>query len=337
MSLYCGIDLHSNNNYMAILNEKLIPVHQCRYNNEMPAVLEALEPFRDDLVGIAVESTPNWYWFVDGLTDTGYKMHLTNTFKSKQYDGLKYSDDRHDARWLARLLCLGILPEGYIYPRKDRPWRDLLRRRAFLVRSRTAQILSIKSLCAQYGMRARTSDVKRWTGNDVEELLGDPQVSLSVNALRCVAKVMTAQIVRIEKQVVGHAELREEFRLLRTARGIGEAIALTIMYEIGEISRFPKVGIFASYSRCVSSGRFSNGKLKDPGEKRNGNPYLSLAFTEAAHFANRFEPLAKRFYDRKRTQTNSIVAIRALANKMARGSYYVMRDQVPFEPKLALG
>ena len=71
---------------------------------------EALEPFRNDLVGIAVESTPNWYWFVDGLTDAGYKMHLTNTFKSKQYDGLKYSDDRHDARWLARMLCLGILP-----------------------------------------------------------------------------------------------------------------------------------------------------------------------------------------------------------------------------------
>lgn len=337
MPLYCGIDLHSNNNYMAVLDEKLNPVHQHRYRNEMPTVLEALEPFRDDLVGIVVESTPNWYWFVDALTDAGYKLHLANTFKAQQYDGLKYSDDRHDARWLARMLCLGILPEGYIYPREDRAWRDLLRRRAFLVRKRTAHILSLQSLCSQYGKRVSGSKIKRWTARDVTDLFNDPQVSLAMDALRCVAKVMTAQILRIEKKVVGHAKLREEFKLLRTARGIGEAIALTIMYEVGEISRFPKVGNFSSYSRCVKGGRFSNGKLKGAGEKRNGNPYLSWAFTEAANFANRYEPLAKRFYDRKRTKTNSIVAIRALANKMARGCYYVMRDQVPFEPKLAFG
>ena len=121
------------------------------------------------------------------------------------------------------------------------------------------------------------------------------------------------------------------------ARGIGEVIALTIMCEVGDIRRFAKVGNFASYCRCVKSERLSNGKRKGSGNKRNGNPYLSWAFTEAAHFAVRFEPLAKRFYDRKARATNRIVAIRALANKMARACYYVMRDQVAFEPHKIFG
>jgi hypothetical protein len=110
-----------------------------------------------------------------------------------------------------------------------------------------------------------------------------------------VVKVLTAQIRHLEKEVVAHVKLREEFQLLRTARGIGEAIALTIMCEVGDIRRFPKVGNFASYCRCVKSERLSNGKRKRAGNKRNGNPYLSWAFTDAAHFAVRFEPRAKSF------------------------------------------
>jgi transposase len=158
-----------------------------------------------------------------------------------------------------------------------------------------------------------------------------------MNSLLRVTKVLSAQIRRIEKAVTAEAKLREEFRLLRTVQGIGEAIALTIMCEVGDIHRFRKVGNFASYCRCVSTARISNAKRKGSGNKRNGNPYLSWAFTEAAHFAIRFEPLARRFFDRKAAQTHRLVAIRALANKLARACYYVMRDQVPFEPTRAFG
>jgi transposase len=182
-----------------------------------------------------------------------------------------------------------------IYPRQERPWRDLLRRRAFLVRSRSAQLLGIHALLEQYTGKSFTASVmKRWTGPDIEEQVRDPQVALAAIAMQRVVKVLTAQIRHLEKEVVGHVKLRDEFRLLRTARGIGEAIALTIMCEVGDIRRFAKVGNFASYCRCVKTERLSNGKRKGAGNKRNGNPYLSWAFTEAAHFAVRFEPRAKR-------------------------------------------
>ena len=338
MGLYCGIDLHSSNSQIVLLDEKLETVVERRQRNELGEIVQLLEPHREKLVGIAVESTRNWYWLVDGLMQAGHRCHLANTSAIQQYEGLKYTDDRHDARWLARLLALGILPEGYIYPREERPWRDLLRRRAFLVRSRTAQLLGIHALLEQYtGQSFTTNVMKRWTGPDIEEQVRDPRVALAAIAMLRVVKVLTAQIHHLEKEVVGHVKLRDEFQLLRTARGIGEAIALTIMCEVGDIRRFAKVGNFASYCRCVKTERLSNGKRKGAGNKRNGNPYLSWAFTEAAHFALRFEPRAKSFFDRKSRATNKIVANRALANKMARACYYVLRDQVPFEPQKAFG
>jgi len=338
MSLYCGIDLHSTNCQVVVLDQSLVTVAERRHRNDLEEILKFLEPHREELVGIAVESTRNWYWLVDGLMDAGHRLHLANTSAIQQYEGLKYTDDRHDARWLARLLALGILPEGYIYPRQERPWRDLLRRRAFLVRSRTSQLLAIHALFEQYtGRSVKGNEIKQWTATAIKEQIEDPRVALAVTAMRRVVDVMTAQIRLVEKEVVGYAKLRKEFEVLRTARGIGEAIALTIMCEVGDIRRFRKVGNFASYCRCVKTERLSNGKRKGAGNKRNGNPYLSWAFTEAAHFAIRYEPRAKSFYERKRLATNRIVAVRALANKMARGCYYVLRDQIPFEPQKAFG
>ena len=87
---------------------------------------------------------------------------------------------------------------------------------------------------------------------------------------------------------------------LQTVWGIGKILALTMMYEVGEISRFKKVGNFASYCRLVKTARLSAGKRKGSGNARNGNPYLSWAFSEAAHFAVRYHLPAKKYFQRKR-------------------------------------
>jgi transposase len=135
----------------------------------------------------------------------------------------------------------------------------------------------------------------------------------------------------IEKEVLSQIKLRKEFKLLLTIPGIGNILALTIMLEVGDISRFPQVGNYSSYCRCVRSERLSNGKKKGENNKKNGNRYLSWAYVEAANFAIRFCPKAQRFYQRKKAKTNGVVAIKALANKIARASYYVMRDQVAYD------
>ena len=115
--------------------------------------------------------------------------------------------------------------------------------------------------------------------------------------------------------------------------GIGEILSLTIMYEAAGIARFASAGDFASYARCVDATRTSNGKKKSENNGKNGNRYLAWAFVEAAHFAVRSYPEAKRYYDRKSAKTNTIVATKAIAHKLARACFYVLRDQVPFDPK----
>jgi transposase len=118
---------------------------------------------------------------------------------------------------------------------------------------------------------------------------------------------------------------------LTTIPGVGAILGMTIALETGDIGRFPAVGHYASYCRCVKSEKLSNGKKKGEGNAKSGNQYLSWAFSEAAHFAVRYQPLAKRFFDRKQRKTNGIVAIRSVAHKLARAAYYMLRDQVPFD------
>jgi transposase len=133
MAMYCGIDLHSNNSYVAVQDERHRDRGCRRLPNDLGAVVQYLERYRPELKTIAVESTYNWYWLVDGLIAEGFDVRLVNTTKAANYSGLKYTDDKHDARWIAHLLVLGILPEGYIMPPKERSLRDLLRRRTVMV------------------------------------------------------------------------------------------------------------------------------------------------------------------------------------------------------------
>jgi transposase len=333
MALYCGIDLHSTNCWITIIDKERKVIRETKVGNDLEAILRFLAPDRAEIEGIAVESTFNWYWLVDGLMDAGYQLHLTNTWAIKQYEGLKYTDDRHDARWLAHLLSLGILPEGFIYPKQERVVRDLLRRRTFLVHKRTSFLLSMRGAFeCRTGMRTTSDDVKKWTPADVEQHIDDPLAALGITCLLEPMAVLSDQIKILEKEALKRAKVRNEFRRLQSVWGIGKILGLTIMYEVGDVGRFAKVGNFASYCRLVKSDRFSNGKRKGSGNSKNGNPYLSWAFSEAAHFAVRYYEPAKKFVQRKRAKTNGIVAIRALAHKLARASYYVMKDQVDFDP-----
>ena len=164
MPLYGGIDLHANNSVVVLLSEQDQVVYQKRLANHLPTILDLLAPHHDAITGLVVESTYNWYWLVDGLMDAGYRVHLANPAAIQQYSGLKYTDDHSDARWLAHLLRLGVLPEGYIYPKAQRPVRDLLRKRSHLVEQRTANVLSIQQFplmtCEPYTTIVADSSVR---------------------------------------------------------------------------------------------------------------------------------------------------------------------------------
>jgi len=332
MELYAGMDLHARNTYVGIMDSNYTRIFKKRVANDLGLIVNTLEPFREDLRGIVVESTYNWYWLVDGLMDAGHGcVHLANPSAIKQYEGLKYTDDRHDAFFLAHLLALGILPEGYIYPKEERPVRDLLRKRSFLVKQRTEHIHSLQSMIERHtAQRLNGNEVKKLYLPDLERIFEEHYVVLSARANNATITFLTEQIQQIEKAVKEKVKLKESFKLLLTVPGIGEILALTIMLEVGDIHRFPTVGDFASYARSVPTDRLSNGKSKGKGNRKNGNRYLGWALVEACHFARRFYPKFRSYYQRKAATTNPFVATKAICNKLARICYYVMRDQVRF-------
>ena len=332
MKTYAGIDLHSSNNYIVVIDENDKRLFEKRLPNTLEEILLVFEKFKKTLTGVVVESTYNWYWLVDGLKAAGFKIHLANPAAIQQYSGLKHAGDKWDSFWLAHLLRLGILPEGYVYPKEQRPVRDLLRRRLLFVKQRTTQILSLQSMITRnIGLRMSGNAIKKLNAEDAEKLFADPYLVFTAQQNIKTIEFMKFIIRDIEKEVLKIAELSPEFIKLKTFPGIGKILALTIMLEVGDIGRFHKVGDYSSYCRCVKSERISNGKKKGENNKKNGNKYLAWAYVEAANFGIRSSPEAQSFYQRKKAKRNGIVAIKALSNKIARASYYVMRDKVDYD------
>jgi transposase len=338
MELYAGIDLHSNNSVVLVLDENDRVVYQKRLPNSLDRIVQALSGSAAPIKGVAVESTFNWYWLVDGLQAAGYVVHLVNTAAVKQYDGLKHSGDFEDAHHLAHLLRLGILPTGYIYPREERALRDLLRKRSQMVRTRTAQILSMQNLLARnLGTQTSGNQLKKFDDAAIDALDFLPEQKLAIKANLAVMTCADQEVDTIEREVIKRAKLREDYQQLLTVSGIGKILALTIALETGDVKRFATAGNFASYARMVDSRRESNGKTKGAGNTKCGNKYLAWAFIEAAHFAVRYNESIKRFYQKKCARTLAVVAIKAVAHKLARVSFHVMHDGVPFDVKRAFG
>jgi transposase len=332
MELYAAIDLHSNNSVLVVTDAEDHVVFAKRLRNELQMIVAALRGCSGEVRAVAVESTYNWYWLVDGLREAGFEVRLVNTAAVKQYDGLKRGDDFSDAKHLAQLLRLGILPLGYICPPELRAVRDLMRKRAQLVRQRTAQILSIHNLLARnLAKSVKGDDIKKLEDADIDELglLEDQKRALRANV--AVMRCLEEQVRLLERAILAKGRLRSEFHGLKTVSGIGDVLALTIALETGDIRRFASAGKYASYARMVDSRRESNGKTKGVGNRKCGNQHLSWAFIEAAHCAIRYDASVRRFYQRKRAKGLAVIAVKAVAHKLARACYHIMRDGVPYD------
>ena len=174
------------------------------------------------------------------------------------------------------------------------------------------------------------SKIKRLPNLEAKQLLKSSDLYIQASHQLSIIRCFGQEIDAIEKAIKSRVGLNKQFAILKTIPGIGEILGLTIMLEIGDIGRFESVGNYSSYCRCVASRKTSNDKKKGEGNRKNGNKYLGWAYVEAANFMRRFCPEAQKFYQRKEAKTNKIVAVKALSNKIARASYYMMRDQAPF-------
>ena len=330
--LMAGIDLHSNNLFCAIVDMNGKRVFEKKLPCDLESVLQALKPFQKRLEKVAVESTYNWYWLVDGLQDDGYPVVLANPAAMQQYDGLKHADDKSDGFFLAEMLRLDILPTGHICDRQVRPVRDLLRRRMGLVHKRTSLILSLKSLHTRMtGRDLGTGRIKAMEPAEAEKLFEHPADQLITRLDLQLVEQLGRSIQQIESAILARVKSLPHYRVLQTMPGVGKVLGLTITLETVDPRRFASPGDYASYCRCVDSRRMSNGKKKGENNGKCGNKYLAWAFVEAANFAQRHDAACRKFYDRKKAQVNGVVATKALACKLAKAAWHMMSGNKPYD------
>jgi transposase len=316
-----GIDLHSNNVVIGIMDMDGKRVVSRKLPCQLNQVLGFLAPFKKRMERVAVESTYNWYWLVDGLRAQRYSVALANQAGMQQYSGIKHADDTNDAFFLAELLRLGILPVGHIYDERLRPVRDLLRRRLMLVHQRTALMLSFKSLYTRTTGQAMTlGELKSMKIKAAQELYEHPANQLIAGLQIKQIEELSASISKIEKAVMACVKELPAYSKLTTLPGVGIILGMTITLEVGDIGRFKHPGEFASYSRTVAAKRTSNQKSKGENNSKCGNKYLAWAFVEAANFSRRFDEQCRKWYDRKAAKTSNVIATKALACKLAKAA-----------------
>jgi len=344
-TLYGGIDLHSSNSYCGIIDKADKWVVHRRLPNKIELVKSFFDSYKEELEGIVIESTYNGYWVVDGLMEAGYKVKLgnpskmgdydglknpndkTNPSKMGDYDGLKNPNDKTDTMWLAKMLRLGILPQSYIYPKKDRPMRDLLRRRTLFVHTRSKVLNSMEHqfqtwLCVRIGKR----HLVELTEDQLYILFNEKSLCLSVSSGIEIIKTIDRQVKEIEKTLYAHLKETEMVKRLRILPGIDKILAMTIALEIGAINRFKSVKNYLSYCRLVESKKISNKKKKGNGNRKCGNGILRWAYAEAAVHALKRERV-NRYYHRLKKKKGSPKAFAIIASKIARVSYKIMTDE----------
>ena len=323
--LIAGMDLHSNNVVIGVINHDGKRVAHRKLECDLKQVTQFLKPLKPQLQSMAVESTFNWYWLVDGLRAADYPIDLANPAKIEQYNGLKHADDKDDAFHLVELQRLDILPKAYVYDPELRPVRDLLRRRGNLVQQRTALLLSFKSLYARTtGQSLDLSEAKTMEPKQAPQLYEHPANQLIAQVQAEHIQALGKSISRIEKGVLASAREIPLYEKLLTIPGIGRILGMTITMEVGDVHRFKTNGDFASYCRMVDAKRLSNGKCKADNNQKCGNKYLAWAFVEAAHYARRHDEHCRRWYDRKAAKTSKVIATKALGCKLAKAAWHVM-------------
>jgi len=328
---YVGVDLHTRTIQICVVNEEGFKVAEGNLGNCLSAVLQFLSPFEPGETEVVVESTINWYWLVDGLMDRGYTVKLAHTLGLYMITGAKVKTDRRDAHKLARLLRLGEIPEGYIYPAATRPQRDLLRRRVGLVQERASMYSSTRVQLIKHNLNTISlNTLKQLKDADIDAMpMPDETKWYCRMTLERIA-LISSHIAEIDDALKEAGIKDPHFLSLLTLPGVHYTLALIIYYEAGDVSRFGDSRHFASYCRLVPSIAESGGKSKRGRGSKQGNPNLKYAFTQAANISVRYYPALRAFRDRhmnkRKGNATKMIANCILAHKLATCAFHILRD-----------
>jgi transposase len=334
---YCGIDLHARKMYLCVLDQNgEIRLHR-NIDTDREAFLKAIEPYREDVV-VAVECMFTWYWIADLCQKEGIAFVLGHALYMKAIHGGKAKNDKIDSQKIAVLLRGGMIPQSYVYPEKMRATRDLMRRRNHLMRKRAELIAHIQNTNSQYNLDDPFGFIAKpyqRRGKDIVGAFADPAVKKSMEVNLKVIETLDLLLGDLERSILRLAQNHDpiSYALLQSVYGIGRIGALTILYEIEDIKRFPRVQDFVSYARLVKCEKSSAGKSYGTGGNKIGNAHLKWAFSEAAVLFLRGNDPAKKWFEKLTRRHGKGKALSILAHKLGRAVYFMLKNKEAFDQK----
>jgi len=330
---YCGIDLHARSMYLCIQNQEGNVVLHRNIDAKPEPFLKAIRPYKDDIV-VGVECIFTWYWLADLCAQHDIPFILGHALYMKAIHGGKAKNDRIDSRKIAALMRGGTFPMAYVYPAKMRATRDLLRRRNHLTRKRADLLSHIQNTNSQYNMEPFAKNISyKQNRSGVLEQFTDPDVRMSMEADLELITQLEKQRSKLELYITKNANNHDPQALyrLRSIPGIGPVLSLVILYEIGDINRFPRVQDFSSYARLVKCAKESAGKRSGTGGSKIGNAHLKWAFSEAAVLFLKGNPEGMKYKKRLVQKHGKGKALSILAHKLGRAVYYILKRDQAFD------
>lgn len=332
---YCGIDLHARSLYVCIIDQN---GETCLHKeiSASPDKLNALlEPYIGQVV-VGVECMHCWYWVSDFCEEQGIDFILGHALYMKAIHGGKAKNDRIDSFKIANLIRGGNFPLAYVYPKAMRATRDLLRRRIKMVRLGANLKAHVANTTSQYNLPVNGVNLKNVTAREqVRHAFPDEVVQKNVNLDLAMIASYASELDKVERYIEKQARQHNPraLHLLRTVSGIGKILALTILYEIGDIRRFESVQNFASYSRLVKCKAESAGKTYGTSGNKIGNAHLKWAFSEAAVLYLRGNDEAKRYLQKLQRRMSKAKALSVLAHKLGRCVYFMLKNETVFDER----
>ena len=334
-SYYCGVDLHARTMYLCILDRTGEVLLHKNIKSKPELFLDAIAPYRDELV-VAVECMFCWYWLADLCETENIPFVLGHALYMKAISGAKTKNDRRDAERIAMLVRSGMFPQAYVYPKSYRATRDLLRRRMHLMRKRSELLSHIKNTKHQYNLPDFEKSISykrnRVTLSEHFAHLDDSlQLSIAMN-IRLI-DTYDELLRETELHLTHHAKAHEPqtYYLLRSIPGVGEILALVMLYEIERIERFAKVGNFLSYSRLVRTQKESAGKRTGYAGSKIGNRYLKWAFSEASVLFLHQLPEARAYKQKLEHKYGKARALSMIAQRLGRTVYGMLKRNYAFD------
>jgi len=332
---YCGIDLHTKNMYVCIVNQagKTL-VHQ-----NLPAnpnsLIQIINPYLPD-VAVSVECIFSWYWMADLCVKYNIPFVLGHALYMRAIHGAKTKNDKIDSYKIAMLLRANMIPMAYVYPAEMRSTRDLLRRRMYLVHKRSELMAHIQNTRHQYNLPEFEKRIDRRSNRiGIQERFNDLSVRKNIELDLKLLDTYHLLLNQVELYLTNHAKQNDpnNLYLLKTIPGVGKILALVLLYEIHDINRFPTVQNFVSYARLIKPKKESAGKTTGTANRKMGNAYLRWAFGEAATLMLREREEVKAYHQKLKNKHGKAKAMAILSHRIGRTVYYMLKNKKAFDVK----